>query len=109
MNGKDLPGNDHIVRYVKPSSLEFGRVNIAEFQLRESRPEEKGVSVNWLEYYENLQKNNSWRKYVECLVLSCGKNGQFAELNVGRVREFLSEKVPGLRIIHVPLDARGNF
>ena len=46
MNGKDLPGNDHIVRYMKPSSLEFGRVSIAEFRLREDRPDEKEVSVN---------------------------------------------------------------
>ena len=43
MSGNDPPENDHIVRYVKQSNLEFGRVDIGEFQLREN---EKGVLVN---------------------------------------------------------------
>lgn len=58
MSGNDLPEDDHVVRYVKPRNVEDGRVSIAEFRLREK---EKGVSMNWLEYYENLMKNQTLR------------------------------------------------
>ena len=109
MNGKDLPENDHIVRYVKPSSLEFEQMNIAEFRLREDRPGEKGVSVNWLEYYKNLSKKEQLEEVRKVFRLKLRKKGRFAELNVGEIKRFLSEELPDLRIIHTPLDAEGNF
>ena len=109
MNSKDLPGNDHIVHYVKPSNFEFGRVSIAEFRLREDRPDEKGVSVSWLEYYKNLSKEQQLAEVRRVSRLQLRKNGRIAELNVGKIREFLFEEVPDLRIIHVPLDAEGEF
>ncbi len=109
MNGNDLPENDHIVRYVKPSNLEFGKVNIAEFRLREERPEDKSVSVNWLEYYENLSKEEQLAEVRKVSRLKLRKNGKFAELNVGKIRRLLTEELPDLRIIHAPLDAEGKF
>ena len=111
MNGNDLPENDHIVRYVKPSNLEFDRVNIDEFKLREENPDERGVSVNWLEYYKNLSKEEQLAEVrrVKASRLKLRKNGRFAELNVGKIKRLLSEELPKLRIIHTPRDAERGF
>ena len=106
MNGNDLPEDDHVVRYVKPRNVEDGRVSIAEFRLREN---EKGVSVNWLEYYENLSKEERLVEVRLASRLVLRKNGRFAELNVGRIKNFLAEELPGLRVIHTPLDAEEKF
>ena len=47
--GKDVPHEDHVVRYVKPSMIgENNTVMGAEFCLR---PGETGLSVNWLEAF----------------------------------------------------------
>ena len=111
MSGNDLPENDHIVRYVRPSNLEFGKVNIAEFKLREDRSNEKGVSVNWLEYYENLSKEEQLAEVrrVKASRLTLRKNGKFAELNVGKIKRLLSEELPDLRVIHTPRDTEKTF
>lgn len=106
MNGNDLPESDHIVRYVKPRNMEDGQVSIAEFRLREN---EKGVSVNWLEYYENLSKEEQLAEVRVASRLVLRKNGRFAELNVGRIKNFLAKELPGLRVIHTPLDAEEEF
>ena len=106
MNGNDLPENDHIVRYVKPRNVEDGQVSIAEFRLREN---EKGVSVNWLEYYENLSKKEQLAEVRVASRLVLRKNGKFAELNVGRIKDFLAEELLGLRVVHTPLDAEEEF
>ncbi len=106
MNGNDLPDDDHVVRYVKPRNVEDGRVSIAEFRLREN---EKGVSVNWLEYYKNLSKEERLAEVRVASRLVLRKNGRFAELNVGRIRNFLAKELPALRVIHTPLDAEEEF
>ena len=106
MNGNDLPENDHIVHYVKPRNVEDGQVSIAEFRLREN---EKGVSGNWLEYYENLSKEEQLAEVRVASRLVLRKNGRFAELNVGRIKDFLAEELPGLRVVHTPLDAEEEF
>ena len=49
MKEGDLPADDQIVRYVKPSMiLEDGTADGSAFCLRTSRPDETGLSVNWL-------------------------------------------------------------
>ena len=111
MSGNDLPENDHIVRYVRPSNLEFGKVNIAEFKLREDRPNEKGVSVNWLEYYENLSKEEQLAEVrrVKASRLTLRKNGKFAELNVERSRDFFLSSCPTCGSFTLRLIPRRHF
>ncbi|MCY3986898.1 MAG: hypothetical protein OXF23_07675 [Candidatus Dadabacteria bacterium] len=105
----DLPESDHIVRYVKPSNLELGRVSISEFKLREGREDERGVSVNWLEYYNNFSKEEQLAEIRRVSRLKLRKNGRFAELNVGEIKRLVSKELRDLRIIHTPLDAEGHF
>ena len=49
MKGHDLPAGDQVVRYVKPSMiLADGSPDGSDLRLRPCRPDEKGLSVNWL-------------------------------------------------------------
>ena len=80
MSGNDLPENDHVVRYVKPSSIEPGRVSITEFRLHEDRADGEGVPVNWLECYKNLSKEKQLAEVRRGSRLRLRKNGRFAEL-----------------------------
>ena len=110
IRGKPLPVHDHIVRYVKPSMIgnTSGKIRGMEFRLREDRPEEIGLSVNWLEAFPGdkrqqlskvLQVNKSWFRV--------NKNGCYAEFNVGQLCRDANETLGAgtLQIIHDPLCA----
>ena len=113
IRGKPLPSDDHIVRYVKPSMIGniSGKIRGMEFRLREGRPDEIGLSVNWLEAFPGdkkqqiskvLQVNNSW--------FTVRQSGRYAEFNVGQLRENVNETpvAETLQIIHDPLRARNG-
>lgn len=100
MKGEELSPEDHIVRYVKPSSMNEERVDGSEFQ----RNDKREVSVNWLEYYVDYTKEEQLAKIRRVIPVTLRRNGRFAELNVGKVRQDLAEKLPTLRIIHDPED-----
>ena len=108
-----LPSDDHIVRYVKLSMIgdTSGKIRAMEFRLRENRPEEIGLSVNWLDAFPGdkkqqlskvLQVNNSW--------FSVKIRGRYAEFNVGQLRNNVNETLEAgtLQIIHDPLRANNG-
>jgi len=109
MKGDDLPAGDHIVRYVKPSMIEEdGTANGAEFRLRPNRPDETGLSVNWLEVFD-ADKAQQIAQVRRLYRLSVKRTGRFAELNIGEVRAKVAEELESLRILHDPLAAEGVF
>lgn len=109
MKGDDLPAADHIVRYVKPSMIEEdGTPNGSEFRLRPNRPDETGLSVNWLEAFAG-DKSHQIAEVRRLYRLAVRKTGRFAELNIGNVRGKLAEELETLRIVHDPLDAEAGF
>lgn len=109
MKGDDLPTADHIVRYVKSSMIEEdGTVNAADFRLRPDRPDETGVSVNWLEAFDP-DKAHQLAEVRRLYRLNVRKKGRFAELNIGAVHEKVAEELETLRIIHDPLDPENSY
>lgn len=88
MNGDDLPNDNHVVRYVKPSLIDEEVVDGSAFVLRDN---EYGLSVNWLEAFggsdQQIQLNNVRRVFR----LKKSKNGRFAKLNVGDTKRLVSE------------------
>ena len=109
MKGDDLPADDHIVRYVKPSMiLEDGRADGSDFRLRRNRPDEAGLSVNWLEAFEpgTTRQLSEVRRLCR---LTLRPSGRFAEMNVGAVGRRVAEELDTLRILHDPLEAEGTF
>jgi hypothetical protein len=109
MKGDDLPADDHVVRYVKPSTiLEDGTPDGSEFCLRVSRPDDEGLSVNWMEAFEP-PKTQQLSEVRRVFRLSVRPNGRFAELHVGTVLRVVPEELATLRILHDPLEAGHGF
>ena len=110
MTGNDLPDEDHVVYYVKPSGVfEDGTINGSEFQLRAKRLDETGVSVNWLEWFQELNKADQLAEIRRLARVKLRKNGRFAELNVGAVKAYVRGRAPEMAIQHAPLDAEEGF
>ena len=54
MKREALPAGDQIVRYVKPSAIqEDGTPDGSDFRLRSTKPDETGLSVNWLGAFDS--------------------------------------------------------
>ncbi|WP_171182281.1 hypothetical protein [Ruegeria sp. HKCCD8929] len=87
---------------------EDGVVNGAEFRLRPHRPDEVGVSVNWLEVFDP-DKAHQLSEVRRLYRLAVKKSGRFAELNVGTVHERVAEELESLRIVHEPQEAEERF
>ncbi|MCY4157804.1 MAG: hypothetical protein OXF66_10335 [Gammaproteobacteria bacterium] len=109
MKGDDLPQDDRIVRYVKPSMIqEDGTADGSEFCLRPNKPDEEGLSVNWLEVFgkDKVHQLSEARRLCR---LTLKSSGRFAEMNVGTVLQVVSEELDTLRIVHDPLEAQQQF
>lgn len=106
MKGDDLPATDHVVRHIKKIGIEEdGTANGAAFLLR---PDEIGLSVNWLEAFD-LDKANQLARVRRLFRLQVRKSHRFAELNIGAVSEKVAEELRTLRIAHDPLDPENGF
>ena len=108
MMGDELPDAAQVVRYVRPSYIrEDGDVDGRAFRLRE---DETGLSVNWLGYFAGLSKIEQLNEVRRLSRLSLSRNGRFAELNVGVVKQSVSAELPELprlRFVHDPPAANG--
>lgn len=110
MTGENLPDEHHVVRYAKPSSIRTdGKVDGSVFCLRSQRPQETGFSVNWLEYYNDLTKDEQLAEIRRLSRLKTRKSGRLAELNVGATKQHLSSELSNLSFIHKPLNAEGEY
>lgn len=106
MTGDDLPGDSHVVHYVKPTEIgEGGKIDGSAFRLRKG---ESGLSVHWLECFEGLkpQQLDEVRRLSR---LNRNRNGRFAELHVNKTKQYVSDQIDGVRFVHKPLNADGNY
>ena len=109
MKRGDLPAGDQIVRYVKPSMIqEDGTADGSDFLLRSARPDETGLSVNWLEAF-GPGKVHQLGEVRRLCRLHLRPNGRFAEMNIGTVIREVAKEVDTLRVIHDPLEATEGF
>ena len=109
MKRNNLPADDHIVRYVKPSMIqEDGTADGSDFRLRACRPDEKGLSVNWLEAF-GPNKVHQLSEVRRLFRLRLRASGRFAAMNVGTVLREVAEELDTLRIVHDPLEAEEGF
>ena len=105
MRNDDLPPDDHIVRYVKPSMIRRdGTPDGADFRLRSYRSDETGLSVNWLEVL-GFGKAHQLARVRQLCRLERKLAARYAELNVGATIRAVLEESMSLRIVHEPLEA----
>ena len=106
MNENELPDNAHVVRYAKPTSIhEDGRVDGSAFLLR---PGDNGLSVNWLECFVHLTKEQQLDEVRRLSRLTMRKRGCLAELSVGATKQYYRE-LSALRFLHEPLAAANGY
>ena len=110
MTGDELPDADHVVRNVRGTSVfEDGTVNGSEFRLRPNRPDDLGVSVNWLEHFEGLDKDAQLAEIQRLRRMTVRKSWRMAELNVGATKAHLRERLPEISIHHAPIEATDAY
>ena len=106
MKGDQLPDDDHIVRYVKPSFLLNKKVTGDVFELRNN---EIGLSVNWLESIDNVDDDLRLNEIRRLSRLTLNRNGRFARLKVGDTIRRVFEEALKIGIVEAPLDATIDF
>ena len=83
MTGDQIPDDDHVVRYVKPSDIDGAAVNGGAFCLRAG---EAGLSVNWLEILGGTDPHSQLNEVRRLFRLQLRSNGRFAKLNAGETK-----------------------
>ncbi|WP_419943227.1 hypothetical protein [Candidatus Palauibacter sp.] len=107
MKGDELPDDDHVVRYAKPTLVrEDGSVGGEAFQLRSG---EESLSVNWLECFPGVSKPQQVAEVRRRSRLRLRPTGRFAELQAGRTKQHVHEEIESLRFVHDPLSEEGEF
>lgn len=110
MTGMDLPDDNHVVRYAKPTSVRTdGKVDGSAFCLRKHRPDETGISVYWLECFRNSTKNEQLAEVRRLARLKMREGGRLAELNIGATKQYIRAIFEGLRFVHKPLAAEDDY
>lgn len=100
---RDLPDESHVVRYAAPRHIhDDGSVDGYIFRLR---PQESGLSVNWLEYFSSLTKPQQLEQVRQISRLNLRRNGRLAELSVDLARQELLN----LAFLHRPLEATDQY
>ena len=103
MNGDLIPDNDNVSRYCRASTVsEYGIPLPQAFQLRRG---EDSLSVNWLEYLSSEDLVDALRLVrmaFQDIGYSLGRNGRFAVLNVGEIKDLGLENSISLLVRHDP-------
>ena len=110
MSEQPLSDTDHVARYCRPATVPKGRLTAAAFFLRpasETRAEEKYLSVSWLEYFGDRDKEVAM-KHVRSVVennMDTTSNGRYAVMNVGEIIEFGASLQPPrqMKVLHLPM------
>jgi hypothetical protein len=105
MQGDRIPDSDHISRYCPPSKLSeiTGKPTGAAFQLRATEPY---ISVNWLEHFFSLGRDEQIEEIRKVLVLkmrSISATAKLAIYNVGEVARKFPSPADSVRVLHEPL------
>ena len=104
---KAIEQNHNVVRYAGHGKIDpiTGNVVREAFRLREM---DKGLSVNWLEYFADNSKQEQLKKVMQDMKSSdwsIGVKGLYAELNVGEtINEVLNECGIAIDFSHDPED-----
>ncbi len=109
MSGNSLADKDHVVRYVKPASIDNGIINGSEFRLRPHRPDDTGVSVNWLECFEGKNKEDQLDEIRRLRRLTWKKTGCLAELNIGKTKRHVFNEIDNIAFISDPLNKESGY
>ena len=102
MSDIDIPDADNVVRYLGGSKID-GNVVLGEgFRLPEEDPTRDKLSINWLDYFEGLSKEEQIAEVRSLSTLKVRPKGRWVELNVGKTRDHLRNELEALRFANSP-------
>jgi len=101
VSGDPLPDVDHVARYCKPQTILDGQPTGAAFMLR---PIDSFLSVNWLEYFGDIEQKRQISEIRRHISLDLAASGLFAILNVGKTMGYVHNYSDNatLSILHEP-------
>ncbi len=105
MQGEPIPEADTVSRYCSVTRLSElnGKPLGTAFQLRKGEPY---ISVNWLEFFADLSKEqqiDEVRAVLAKKMRKIGSTARLALLNVGAVQEGFPSTVGQVRVLHEPV------
>jgi hypothetical protein len=110
--GKNIPNDDHVMRYVPWGRLrKDGDDNVVGFlpQAFQLRQDEDYLSVNWLEFYDG-DRETQIRLSVwvirDSFERPLGGKSAFAIGNVGKIKDISEAVGSRVRIVHEPDDEK---
>lgn len=102
MSLNSLPDESHVVRYASPRFVDDGIVEGGAFIRRSHEPT---ISLNWLEAFGGLSKDQQLHRIRQLTRIEMRENGRLAELNVGQTRAHMGSQLEGFDFITSPLAA----
>ncbi|MCY3941135.1 MAG: hypothetical protein OXG29_08685 [Gammaproteobacteria bacterium] len=109
MNEQVIPNDDHVARYCRPATVPKGKLAATVFFLRKAtatRPEEKYLSVSWLEYFGERDKELAMKQVRSVFEENFGtsESGRYAILNAGEIINFGAQLRPArqMKVLHKP-------
>ena len=104
----DLDYSHHFFRHIKKSWTDGDFIEPAAFRLREENGQfEKGLSVNWLEYFNQSTPQDAITPLRDILIRkgrTVGGQSKFALLNVGAAKDAAAKYIP----VAIVLDEEPN-
>jgi hypothetical protein len=106
--GTPLPDEDHVMRYVSWARLRRDEnENVIGFlgQAFELRPDEKDLSVNWLEYFDG-NRDKQIRESVKLFrnIRKVGSKSAYGIGKVGQIKRICGASGTSIRIVYDPED-----
>ncbi len=102
----EIADDHNVIRYVGLTGLRDGRVDGSQFC---RVPDEDGLSVNWLEYFDYPTKEQQISGVRSVIHRTLGRNAVFAELNVGDVKRYLRDELPAIHFVNTPAQPNCRF
>lgn len=95
-----LSDSEHVVRYVKPTSIY--RDGSIDIRLRQN---EGGLSFHWLECFGEIPKEEQLTQARKVSRVTMNKNGRLVEWQVGETRKYLQSRTFPVQFVSKPLPA----
>ena len=107
MTSPELSDDHNVVRYVGFAGIRGnGRIDGSQFC---RSPDEDGLSVNWLEYFDYPAKAQQIAGIRRLIHRTRGRRAVFAGLNVGDVKSHLRDELPAVRFVNTPAPPNCRF
>lgn len=105
MSGDQLPSEDHVARYCKPTWVDGDLPTVAAFENHNDAPH---ISVNWLEFFGVVGREEQVAKVRQAFNFksyTLRRNGRFVVVNVGAATERVKDTIKkGISFLHLPED-----